>query len=175
MEQPRVDFQFILLDNNNADYVTGKSDRISSSTDWLTALVGMALTSLFGAFFIAFMLRLVSDMLSGGVSNLGNRVIIGLILVAGTAFLASQVIDTLRTILSERRLAREGKIVPGQATGVEVWQIQYMKVQRVSYQFDAPDGQTLTGTTGVTAPTGTVVRGAPLAILWLDDDLHRAL
>ena len=175
MEQSRVDFQFVLLDRNNADYVAGKSDRISSLTDWTMVLAGMALTGLFGYFFVAFILRLVSDMSSGEVSNLSTRVIIGLVLAGGTAFLAWQTIGPLRTILSERRLAREGKLVPGQVTGVEVRRIRAVTAQLVSYRFDTPNGQTLTGTAVATAPTGTVVRDVPLAILWLDDDLHRAL
>lgn len=177
MEQPRASFQFAPLDSRNLAYVQGKSDAIASDSDWSMVGAGVALATVIGMIFVLSALSLLGALVSGDNTNLGNRVIVTLFTGAGTAFLIYQIIDPLRTVAATRRLAREGRILHGEVTGVETRPMGRAYALRVSYRFTTPEGEVLTGITGVPPSAGTVIlaRGSTLAILYVNENLHRAL
>ncbi len=177
MEQPRAVFEFTLLDQRNRPYLIGQSSRIASNAGWDMVGAGIALATVIGFIFVLSALSLLGAVVSGNNTNLGNRVLVTLLTGVGTAFLTFQVIAPLRTVSANRRLAREGQVVRGEIAGVEMRQVWRGYFLSITYSFTTPEGKTLTGETGFPAsPYGLYpTRGAPLAILYVNENLHRAL
>jgi hypothetical protein len=182
MYQQRTNFEFTLLDPKNRAYVSGQSDRIASNSDWLMVGAGVILATLVGFLFVISGLSLLGALLSDDdVSNLGNRVIITLVMGGGTAFLIYSTVGPFREMFADRRLSSEGQILPGEVTAVTMNQGSYkgmrIRAMRVSYTFKTPQGQSLTGITGSLVGLGSVppTHGTALGILYMDDTLHKAL
>jgi hypothetical protein len=179
MEQSRAGFHYTLLDSQNAAFLAGKSNRVASASDWSVVISGAALGAVIGFIFVLSLLSLIAAIVSGSVSNPGNRVIFTLILGAGTVFIFYQVINPLRIIRADRRLSAEGQVVQGEVTNVESQWVSRARttVWRVSYCFQTPHGQKVTGITGLSVPSNVPVPryGTPLAILYVDENLHKAL
>ena len=177
MEQPRTDFEFVLLDPRNRAFVSGQSDRIASDSDWTMVAAGVTLGTILGVVFVLSGLGWLGAQLSDHSTNLGNRALIALVTGAGAAFVFHQTLGPLREIAADRRLAREGKIMRGEVTGTEMRRFRQFTVLRVSYTFEDPQGQSLTGTTGISTPSSPAIltRGTLLGILYVNDTLHKAL
>jgi hypothetical protein len=149
LDQPRANFQFLLLDRANAPYVTGKSTTISSEQDWSLVISGVMFGTIIGFIFVLSAFGLITALIGGNTTNLGNRVLITGLLGAGTGFIIYTLLPSWRDIF--------------------IW--------RVSYRFQSPDGRTLTGVTGLPghANAPAPASGTPLAILYADANLHKAL
>jgi hypothetical protein len=179
LDQPRANFQFLLLDRANAPYVTGKSTTISSEQDWSLVISGVMFGTIIGFIFVLSAFGLITALIGGNTTNLGNRVLITGLLGAGTGFIIYTLLPSWRDIFKNRRLASQGQILQGEVTGVETRYVPRarMTIWRVSYRFQSPDGRTLTGVTGLPghANAPAPASGTPLAILYADANLHKAL
>lgn len=179
LDQPRANFQFLLLNPGNGAYVSGKADRISAEEDWSMVIAGVALATIIGFIFVLSAFGLLTALIGGNSTNLGSRILITVVLGAGTAFLIYMALPGWRGIFENRRLASQGQILQGEVTDVESRYVSRarMGVWRVAYRFQTPDGRALSGITGVSAPGNkpAPARGMPLAVLYVNDKLHKAL
>ena len=177
MNPQRANFQFVLLDPKNRAYVSGQSDRIASNSDWLMVGAGVILATIIGFLFVATGLSLLDALMNDDNTNMGTSVLITLVMGGGTAFIIYSTVGPFREMFADRRLASEGRILPGEITAVTMNRGGGMSAMRVSYTFKTPQGQSLTGITGVLVGRGSIAPPprTQLGILYVDDTLHKAL
>jgi hypothetical protein len=167
---PRVPFAYHLINPKNAPYVERRSSYISSNTDWLIVFGGLGLWIMFVLLSLAQILAIIEAVVTG--DEMRARIPILLIELAVVVFFTYMILPSTRDILRERRLARQGQILPGMATSFE----RRGDALRVGYRFQTPDGRELNGITGTLYfPEARPKPHQQLVILYLNDKNHKAL
>ncbi len=166
----QVTFAYHLINPRNAAFIEGRSPHIDSNANWLLVISGSGLWFLFAALTVSMILAIIEALVTG--DEMRARVPALLIMLAATAFFTYLIYPALRDALRERRSARNGHLLPGEATSFT----RHGDALRVGYRFRTPEGRERSGITGTLQALGARPRpNEHLVILYLNDSVHKAL